>query len=94
MVKTLPVVAAFAALCIGFALPAQSDEDVGDPNMKFFYPDGSIQWEGDREFDRHFDRMEEENKAAKQGRKSGEKSPGNGQSPGDDAAPASRQRSN
>lgn len=65
MMKPLSFVAACAALCIGFSAPAPASEDVGDPNMKFFYPDGSIQWEEDYEHNRHFDRMEEERKQPK-----------------------------
>ncbi|MDH3240992.1 MAG: hypothetical protein OEO83_10020 [Alphaproteobacteria bacterium] len=93
MMRTLPLAAAFAALCIGFALPAQSSDDMGDPNMKFFYPDGTFQWEDDREFDRHFDRMEKEEKSVPEGSGAGGENTGSGQSPGDGAAPNSGQPS-
>ena len=93
MMKTLPLAAAFAALCIGFALPAQSNDDAGDPNMKFFYPDGSIQWEDDREFDRDFKRMENDSKSGKDAMDPAGKSQGSGQSPSGGAAPKPGQSS-
>lgn len=67
MMKPFSLAAAFAALCIGFSAPTLASEDVGDPSMKFFYPDGSIQWEEDYEHNRHFDRMERERKQPKKG---------------------------
>jgi len=91
--RTLPLAAAFAALCTGFALPAQSSDDAGDPNMKFFYPDGSLQWEDDRDFDRDSDRMEKARKGSSDATKSGRKSPGRGKGAGDGATPKSGQRS-
>lgn len=93
MMRTLPLAAAFAAFCIGFAGPAQSSDEAGDPNMKFFYPDGSIDWEDQREFDRHFDRMEEKRKRGKDGTNSGGRSRGSGQGPRGGAAPNSGGRS-
>jgi hypothetical protein len=93
MMRTLPLAAAFAALCIGFALPAQSSDDAGDPNMKFFYPDGSLQWEDDRDFDRDSERMEKARKGGSDRTKSGRKSPGGGKGAGDGATPKSGQRS-
>jgi hypothetical protein len=93
MMKTLPLAAACAALCIAFALPAQSSDDAGDPNMKFFYPDGSIQWEDDREFDRDTRRMENDSKGGKDAMESTGKPQGSGQSPSNGAAPKPGQSS-
>ncbi len=93
MMRTLPLAAAFAALCIGFALPAQSSDDAGDPNMKFFYPDGSLQWEDDREFDRDSDRIEKARKGGSDATKSGRKPSVRGKSAEEGATPKSGRRS-
>ena len=89
MMRTFPLAAAIAALCFCFALPARSSDDASDPSMKFFYPDGSIQWDGDREFDREFNRIEKERNGGAHGQESGGKSPVTGSSSGDGAAPDS-----